>query len=113
MERTTPELASLLSKLPYYTSGRIFGPDVFSVHQTRLCGGSSVESGFVSGAVRPRSRDFTTRPPRTKPFRCNITRFSAEKFAEYLKKTMFQIPSDFLQKKNMFQIPADFSTVKV
>ncbi|GBN55597.1 hypothetical protein AVEN_214652-1 [Araneus ventricosus] len=43
MTRTTPELA-VLSKLPQHTSGRTFSPDGFN--QTRLHGGSSVESGF-------------------------------------------------------------------
>ncbi|GBN04773.1 hypothetical protein AVEN_167845-1 [Araneus ventricosus] len=61
MTRTTPELAPL-SKLPNHTSGRTFGPDGFSVHQTHLHDSSSGESGFETGTFRHRGRDITTRP---------------------------------------------------
>ncbi|GBL77301.1 hypothetical protein AVEN_41744-1 [Araneus ventricosus] len=56
-----------LSKLPYHTSGRTFGPDGFSVIQARLRGGSSVEWGFEPGALRARGWVLTTRPPGPKP----------------------------------------------
>ncbi|GBM14044.1 hypothetical protein AVEN_209938-1 [Araneus ventricosus] len=39
-----------------FRSNRLSGP---------IQGGSSVESGFEPGALRPQSRDPTTRPPRT------------------------------------------------
>ncbi|GBN47309.1 Phosphoacetylglucosamine mutase [Araneus ventricosus] len=42
-----------LAKLSHHTSERTFGPDRFNVHQTRLHSGSSVESGFEPGTLRP------------------------------------------------------------
>ncbi|GBM03177.1 hypothetical protein AVEN_70596-1 [Araneus ventricosus] len=53
MTRATPDLEPL-SKLPHHTSGR-----TCFIH-----GGSSVESGFESGTLWPRSRSLTLRPPR-------------------------------------------------
>ncbi|GBM42958.1 hypothetical protein AVEN_140834-1 [Araneus ventricosus] len=52
-----------LSKLPHHTSGRTFGPDGFSMHQARIHGGSSRESGLAPETLRPLNRDSTTRPP--------------------------------------------------
>ncbi|GBN20028.1 hypothetical protein AVEN_15209-1 [Araneus ventricosus] len=40
-----------LSKLPHHTSGRSIGCDGFSVYQTRLEGGSSIESGLEPGTL--------------------------------------------------------------
>ncbi|GBM70024.1 hypothetical protein AVEN_248840-1 [Araneus ventricosus] len=65
MTRTSPELAPL-SKLPPHTNGSTFDLDGFSVHQARLQGSFSVESGFEPGALWPRGRDLSTRPPRPK-----------------------------------------------
>ncbi|GBN48200.1 hypothetical protein AVEN_156177-1 [Araneus ventricosus] len=68
MTRTTPELAPpLQASTPHQREGvwplrmiwRAAGP----IH-----GGSSGESGFEPGTLRPQSRDLTTRPPR--PLRC-------------------------------------------
>ncbi|GBL91242.1 hypothetical protein AVEN_195128-1 [Araneus ventricosus] len=62
MTRTTSELAPLF-KLPHHTNGGTFDIDGFNVHQARLHCGSSVESGFEPGTLRPQSRDLLTRPP--------------------------------------------------
>ncbi|GBO30006.1 hypothetical protein AVEN_161647-1 [Araneus ventricosus] len=62
MTRTTPELAPPLSKLRTTpTGGRLATTYDLTA---RIHGGSSVESGFEPGTLRPLSRDFTTRPPR-------------------------------------------------
>ncbi|GBN84232.1 hypothetical protein AVEN_172040-1 [Araneus ventricosus] len=61
--RTTPKPAPSCPRF-CQTSGRTFGPDGFSVHQARLYGGSSMEQGLELGALRYRSRYFTTRSSR-------------------------------------------------
>ncbi|GBM93132.1 hypothetical protein AVEN_56421-1 [Araneus ventricosus] len=62
MTRTTPEQASPFSN--FSSGGRLTHGIGFNVHQAHTHGGSAVESGFESGAHRPRSRDL--RPPRPK-----------------------------------------------
>ncbi|GBL57049.1 hypothetical protein AVEN_49044-1, partial [Araneus ventricosus] len=49
-----------LSKLPYHTSGKTFGPLHMILRATGpIHYGSSVESGFEPGTLRPRNRDLT------------------------------------------------------
>ncbi|GBO42928.1 hypothetical protein AVEN_158654-1 [Araneus ventricosus] len=43
--------------------GRAFEPDGLNAHHVRLHGGSSAESGFEPGTLRPQSRDLTPSPP--------------------------------------------------
>ncbi|GBM01970.1 hypothetical protein AVEN_269572-1 [Araneus ventricosus] len=45
-------------------TGEHLAPDGFNVHWIPLHGGSSMESGFESGTLRPQIRSLTTRPPR-------------------------------------------------
>ncbi|GBL72237.1 hypothetical protein AVEN_115206-1 [Araneus ventricosus] len=64
MTRTTPELAP-----PLQTSTPHRREDVWPLRMNwratgPIHGGSSVESGFEPGTLRPQSRDLTTRPPR-------------------------------------------------
>ncbi|GBN03466.1 hypothetical protein AVEN_141153-1 [Araneus ventricosus] len=63
---SSPGLTSFLSRpgsvwvFLHHTSGRAFGRDGFNVHQARLHGGSSVESGFKPVTLRP---EVETIPP--------------------------------------------------
>ncbi|GBN81585.1 hypothetical protein AVEN_270749-1 [Araneus ventricosus] len=64
MTKTTPELAP-----PLQTSTPHQREDVWSLRMIWRAagprhGGSSVEAGFEPGALRPQSRDLTTRAPR-------------------------------------------------
>ncbi|GBL84862.1 hypothetical protein AVEN_93884-1 [Araneus ventricosus] len=53
-----------LSKLPLHARGRAFGPLRMIWRATGpIHEGPSMESGFEPGALRPQSRDLTTRPP--------------------------------------------------
>ncbi|GBM43695.1 hypothetical protein AVEN_26562-1 [Araneus ventricosus] len=76
MTRTTSEMAPSLQTSTPHQWEIIFFPDGFNVHQTRLHGCSSVESGFESGTLRPRDRDLTTGPPRPDHPACDTLSYS-------------------------------------
>ncbi|GBM64794.1 hypothetical protein AVEN_10216-1 [Araneus ventricosus] len=64
MSKTAPELARL-SKLPHHTNGRTFVTSTHDLTCNRPAyGGSSVQSGFGPGTLRPRSRNLIIRPLR-------------------------------------------------
>ncbi|GBN83375.1 hypothetical protein AVEN_246200-1 [Araneus ventricosus] len=60
MTKTTPEPTS--PKAFFSHQQRIFGPDVFNGHQTRLNGDSSMESGLKPGVLGPESETLLPGP---------------------------------------------------
>ncbi|GBN30450.1 hypothetical protein AVEN_255441-1 [Araneus ventricosus] len=64
MTRTTPELAHPSPNFHSTLTGGRLATTYDLTRNIPIYGGSSVESGFEPGTVRPQSRDLTTRPPR-------------------------------------------------
>ncbi|GBN87412.1 hypothetical protein AVEN_207192-1 [Araneus ventricosus] len=68
MTRMTPELATPFpTYLTVPSAGCLATYVEFNVQKAHIHGRSSVKSSFKPGALWPRSRDLTTRPPHT-PF---------------------------------------------
>ncbi|GBM07264.1 hypothetical protein AVEN_187831-1 [Araneus ventricosus] len=64
MTRTTPELATPSLNFHATPAGGRLATTYEIMCNRPQHGGSSVESGFEPGTLRPQSRDLTTRPPR-------------------------------------------------
>ncbi|GBM34437.1 hypothetical protein AVEN_226851-1 [Araneus ventricosus] len=69
MTRTTPQLPPSPSFHVTPTGGRLATTYDFA-RNGPIHGGSSVESGFEHGILRPQSRDLTTRSPRPLRYLC-------------------------------------------
>ncbi|GBO10339.1 hypothetical protein AVEN_110193-1 [Araneus ventricosus] len=63
MTRTTPELASPLQTCTPHQRQHVWPLRMVWRAAGLIHGGSSVESGFETGALRPQGRDPTIRPP--------------------------------------------------
>ncbi|GBN30403.1 hypothetical protein AVEN_17317-1 [Araneus ventricosus] len=67
MTRTTPELAPPLQISTPHQREDVWPLRMIKRATGPIHGGSSVESGFEPRALRPQSRDLTTRPQRPQP----------------------------------------------